>query len=75
MAAEFCSHLGEPHRLSKLEESVMDREDLKYIRSMKLSNDRRQDWTEKCRRDRRLFLTIMIVLVLLLGAVYILGEI
>ena len=53
----------------------MDREDLKYIRSMKLSNDRRQDWTEKCRRDRRLFLSIMIVLVLLLGAVYILGEI
>ena len=53
----------------------MDREDLKYIKSMKLSNDRREDWTAKCRRDRRVFLSIMIVLVLLLGAVYILGEI
>lgn len=53
----------------------MDREDLKYIKSMKLSNDRREDYIQKCRRDRRVFLSIMIVLVLLLGAFYISGEI
>lgn len=53
----------------------MDREDLRNIRNMKLANDRREDYVEKCRRDRLVFLSIMIVLVLLLGAVYILGEI
>jgi hypothetical protein len=51
----------------------MDREDLKYIKSMKLSNDRREDWTAKCRRDRRVFLSIMIVLVFTLGTILVLG--
>ena len=53
----------------------MDREDLRNIRNMKLANDRHVDYIQKCRRDRRVFLSIMIVLVLLLGAFYILGEI
>ena len=47
----------------------MEREDLKRIRSMKLANDRRQDWTAKCRRDRNLFLIILTLLVILLGAI------
>ena len=51
----------------------MDREDLRNIRNMKLANDRNQDYVEKCRRDRRVFLSIMIVLVLLLGTIFVLG--
>ena len=52
----------------------MEREDLKRIRAMKLSNDRREDYVDKCRRDRRLFLTILIVLNVLLATFLILGE-
>jgi hypothetical protein len=51
----------------------MEREDLKYIRSMKLSNDRREDWTAKCRRDRRLFLLILTVLVVALATILVMG--
>ena len=51
----------------------MEREDLKRIRSMKLANDRRQDWTEKCRRDRNLFFIILTLLVILLGAILVSG--
>jgi hypothetical protein len=51
----------------------MDREDLRNIRNMKLANDRHQDYVEKCRRDRRVFLSIMIVLVFSLGMILVLG--
>ena len=51
----------------------MDREDLRNIRNMKLANDRHQDYVEKCRRERRVFLSIMIVLVFSLGTILVLG--
>jgi len=51
----------------------MDREDLRNIRNMKLSNDRYQDHTTKCRKERRLFLSIMIVIVLALGTILVTG--
>ena len=51
----------------------MDRQDLRNIRNMKLANDRRVDYVEKCRRDRRVFLSIMIVLVFTLGTILVLG--
>ena len=51
----------------------MDREDLKYIKSMKLSNDRREDWTAKCRRDRRIFLLILTTLVVALATILVMG--
>ena len=51
----------------------MNREDLRNIRNMKLSNDRHEDYVEKCRRERRLFLSIMIVIVLALGTILVTG--
>ena len=53
----------------------MDREDLRNIRNMKLANDRHQDYVEKCRRERRVFLSIMIVIVLALGTILVTGGI
>ena len=58
-----------------LRRAAMDREDLRNIRNMKLANDRHQDYVEKCRRDRRVFLSIMIVIVLALGTILVTGGI
>lgn len=51
----------------------MDREDLRNIRNMKLANDRRVDYVEKCRRDRRIFLLILTTLVVALATILVMG--
>lgn len=51
----------------------MDREDLRNIRNMGLANDRREDYVEKCRRDRRLFLLILTLLVVALATILVMG--
>ena len=51
----------------------MEREDLRNIRNMKVAKDRRQDYGEKCRRDRRMFLLILTTLVVALATIVVLG--
>jgi len=51
----------------------MEREDLRNIRNMKLSNDRRVDYVEKCRRDRRIFLLILTAITVALATILVMG--
>ena len=51
----------------------MEREDLRNIRNMKLSNDRRVDYVEKCRRDRRNILLILTVITVALATILVMG--